>query len=280
MEIRKNNKRKSLIMHIMSIVLCLAMLAGATFAWFSDHAEGSNTINTGNLDVKLKHLAKNADGSYTEEEVLEGTELFLNTEGEPIQWEPGAMATETFVVENAGDLAIVYELALSFAEEGRPIDDYGTIAYLREHMKVAMKKCTDPAVPEEVTEATLTENFTFVGFGEEGFGKEIGEIVAAKQVPGAEQSSTKEAWTVVVYWEAVDSFDGDNWDNNFKDYEMTLNIDLNATQLSHEKDSLGTGYDSSVKDKFIDRDNVGGTDEGNTGTPDEGNGDGGNDGLD
>ena len=61
---------------------------------------------------------------------------------------------------------------------------------------------------------------------------------------------------------------------------MTLNIDLNATQLSHEKDSLGTGYDSSVKDKFIDRDNVGGTDEGNTGTPDEGNGDGGNDGLD
>lgn len=279
MEIRKNNKRKSLIMHIMSIVLCLAMLAGATFAWFSDHAEGSNTINTGNLDVELKHLAKNADGSYTEEAVLENTELFLNTEGDPIQWEPGAMATETFVVENAGDLAIVYELALSFAEEGRPIDTAGTIGYLQEHMKVAMKKCTDPAVPEEVTKDTL-ENFTFVGFGEEGFGKEIGEIVAAGQVPGDKQSSTKEAWTVVVYWEAVDSFDGDNWDNNFKDYEMTLNIDLNATQLSHEKDSLGTGYDSSVKDKFIDRDNVGGTDEGNTGTPDEGNGDGGNDGLD
>ena len=38
------------------------------------------------------------------------------------------MATETFVVENAGDLAIVYELALSFAEEGRPIDDYGFIS--------------------------------------------------------------------------------------------------------------------------------------------------------
>ena len=50
---RKSTKR-ALLGSIMAMVLCLAMLIGATFAWFTDTAStGVNKIQAGNLDVAL-----------------------------------------------------------------------------------------------------------------------------------------------------------------------------------------------------------------------------------
>lgn len=238
MEIRKNNKRKSLIMHIMSIVLCLAMLAGATFAWFSDHATGNNIIQTGNLDVELKHVAK--DG--TTEAVTETTKLFLNENGEAIKWEPGAVATETFVVENAGDLALIYELGLSFKEDG--IDD---THYLREYMKVAFVEATVDAATGTVTPVTVSRESVVDGtlegltaYDEADFGKKRGSL------PNGEGAATQKAYTVVVYWAPQEG----NLDNIFNiagGYQIDLGIELNATQMAHEYDSLGTGYDDNLE---------------------------------
>ena len=48
-------------------VLCLAMLIGATFAWFTDTAStGVNKIQAGNLDVALE--MQNADGKWVSAE--------------------------------------------------------------------------------------------------------------------------------------------------------------------------------------------------------------------
>ena len=50
---RKSTKR-ALLGSVMAMVLCLAMLVGATFAWFTDTAStGVNKIQAGNLDVQL-----------------------------------------------------------------------------------------------------------------------------------------------------------------------------------------------------------------------------------
>ncbi len=51
---RKSTKR-ALLGSVMAMVLCLAMLVGATFAWFTDTAStGVNKIQSGKLDVALK----------------------------------------------------------------------------------------------------------------------------------------------------------------------------------------------------------------------------------
>ena len=245
MEIRKNNKRKSLIMHIMSIVLCLAMLAGATFAWFSDSATGNNVIQTGNLDVELKHVAK--DG--TTEAVTETTELFLNENGGEIKCEPGAVATETFVVENAGDLALIYELGLNFEEEEGLVDkDNPSIThYLREYMKVAFVKATVDAETGAVTPVNVSRESIVDGtlegltaYDEADFGKKLGSM------PTGEGAATQEAYTVVVYW-APQEGDLDNIFNVPGGYQMDLGIELHATQMAHEYDSLGNGYDGNLE---------------------------------
>ena len=53
-----NNKRatkRALLTSVMALVMCVVMLLGTTFAWFTDTARTSvNKIEAGNLDVVLE----------------------------------------------------------------------------------------------------------------------------------------------------------------------------------------------------------------------------------
>ena len=108
---RKSTKR-ALLGSIMAMVLCLAMLVGATFAWFTDTAStGVNKIQAGNLDVALE--MKDAAGQWVS---AEGKTLdFVKAAaGEQVLWEPGCTYTlpELRVVNN-GNLALKYKLVIS-----------------------------------------------------------------------------------------------------------------------------------------------------------------------
>ena len=108
---RKSTKR-ALLGSIMAMVLCLAMLVGATFAWFTDTAStGVNKIQAGNLDVVLE--MQNADGKWVS---AEGKTLdFVKAAaGEQVLWEPGCTYTlpELRVVNN-GNLALKYKVIIT-----------------------------------------------------------------------------------------------------------------------------------------------------------------------
>ena len=108
---RKSTKR-ALLGSIMAMVLCLAMLVGATFAWFTDTAStGVNKIQAGNLDVALE--MKDAAGQWVP---AEGKTLdFVKAAaGEQVLWEPGCTYTlpELRVVNN-GNLALKYKVVIT-----------------------------------------------------------------------------------------------------------------------------------------------------------------------
>ena len=108
---RKSTKR-ALLGSIMAMVLCMAMLVGATFAWFTDTAStGVNKIQAGNLDVALE--MKNAAGQWVS---AEGKTLdFVKAAaGEQVLWEPGCTYTlpELRVVNN-GNLALKYKVIIT-----------------------------------------------------------------------------------------------------------------------------------------------------------------------
>ena len=78
---RKSTKR-ALLGSVVAMVLCLAMLVGATFAWFTDTAStGVNKIQAGNLDVKLMY----STDMQTWKEATDQTKLFDDN----ALWEPG-----------------------------------------------------------------------------------------------------------------------------------------------------------------------------------------------
>ena len=75
----KNATRNALFSSIISLLLCVSMLVGTTFAWFTDKVEsGLNTITAGNLDVEL-YYSKDADFSGEKVSVQDKTNLFTDT---------------------------------------------------------------------------------------------------------------------------------------------------------------------------------------------------------
>ena len=110
---RKSTKR-ALLGSIMAMVLCMAMLVGATFAWFTDTAStGVNKIQAGKLDVALE--MKDAAGQWVP---AEGKTLDFvkaaGAENEAILWEPGCTYTlPELRVVNKGNLALKYKVAIT-----------------------------------------------------------------------------------------------------------------------------------------------------------------------
>lgn len=112
----KNTKR-ALFLSILSMIVCVSMLIGSTFAWFTDTAStGVNKIQAGTLDIEFMMAdGKNADDS-TKWVTAEGKTLyFTNIEGESdILWEPGAtFSLPTVKLVNNGNLAIKFNMVIN-----------------------------------------------------------------------------------------------------------------------------------------------------------------------
>ena len=111
----KKTTKRALLSSVMAIVLCLAMLIGTTFAWFTDSASTAvNKIQAGKLDIALE--MKNADGSWVpaEGQTLTWKKAAGAPAGEQILWEPGATyALPELRIVNKGNLALKYKVVFS-----------------------------------------------------------------------------------------------------------------------------------------------------------------------
>ena len=107
MKTNKTSKR-ALLTSVLSIALCLSMLIGTTFAWFTDTASTAvNKIQAGTLDVDIVDADNNT---------LNGKTLyFRDVNGKTnILWEPGATFNlDTFRIVNKGNLALKYKVVIS-----------------------------------------------------------------------------------------------------------------------------------------------------------------------
>ena len=108
--------KRALLTSVVAIFMCIAMLAGTTFAWFTDSASTAvNKIQAGTLDVVLE--MKDASGNWVS---AEGKTLQFKVNGQipaeetQILWEPGCTyeLPELRVVNN-GNLALKYKIAIT-----------------------------------------------------------------------------------------------------------------------------------------------------------------------
>ena len=129
-----NNKRatkRALLTSIMALVMCVVMLVGTTFAWFTDTAStGVNKIQAGNLDVELQ--MKDSRGNWVK---AEGETLnWVKAEGhenEQILWEPGCRyELPELRVVNKGNLALKYKISISGAKDATPENDKNDLKLL------------------------------------------------------------------------------------------------------------------------------------------------------
>ena len=147
---RKSTKR-ALLGSVMAMVLCLATLVGATFAWFTDTAStGVNKIQAGKLDIALE--MKDASGNWIS---AEGKTLDFvkaaDAKGEAILWEPGCTYTlpELHVVNN-GNLALKYKVAITGINSSAKLNEaiewtIGDVAMGAEQHLAAVRSMSSPS---------------------------------------------------------------------------------------------------------------------------------------
>lgn len=124
--------RSAIAASALSAVLCAGMLAGTTFAWFTDTVSSTgNSIMAGNLDITATkaELDPSADAQYTFTNRDDETETYAlafgaaeEFDGEAIIAEtafaPGMWNAKLLTVTNAGDLAVYVKLNFVTQDEG------------------------------------------------------------------------------------------------------------------------------------------------------------------
>ena len=105
------HKKKSLLTSVLCLLLCVSMLAGSTFAWFTDSVTSSNNkIQSGSLKVDLELLDKET-GEWNS--LKESKAPIFNYD----KWEPGYVDAKILKVENEGTLALKWVASFYSAEE-------------------------------------------------------------------------------------------------------------------------------------------------------------------
>ena len=109
----KKATKRALLTSILAICLCLVMLIGSTFAWFTDTASTSvNQIQSGTLDVDIVDKDDNSlTGANAKK--LEFAKATGAPANEAVLWEPGVTYnTAVFKIKNAGNLALKWKVEI------------------------------------------------------------------------------------------------------------------------------------------------------------------------
>lgn len=252
---RSSTTKKALFISTCALLFSMLMMAGSTFAWFTDSVStGTNTITTGKLDVQLLHTNQHVTPA---KEVGQDTLLFTDEGGNPIDWEPGAIAYENFTVENSGDLALNYRLALDLNNANTIA---GTNRSLKDVLKVKVVKGGVKAA--DVSENALqgAEGFVSVTNGQISIPEAVHDDKIQKLTKKGSKGSFSDTYGVIIYWQpnpeqdykynlanySDTDKDGKTIDNTSDGNDhltIDLGVSLGATQAPEESDSNGSDYD-------------------------------------
>ena len=107
--------RRALFTSVVAMFVCITMLIGTTFAWFTDTASTAvNKIQAGTLNVALE--MKDASGNWVDAEgqTLSWKKAAGALAGEQVLWEPGCTyELPELRIVNKGNLALKYKIVIS-----------------------------------------------------------------------------------------------------------------------------------------------------------------------
>lgn len=221
--------KKALRGSLLALFLCIVLLIGTTFAWFTDTAStGVNKIQAGNLDVELEYstdcnIWKTAD---------QNTQMF----NDDTLWEPGHTEVVYLRVKNAGNLALKYSIATNYYQMERGKNAAGELFYIDQYLKIGTAQTDTAFANREAAIAAIADN-------EKTIAKET-QISKDWTVLKAGEKSTPTA--VVLYMPTTVG----NEANNVQSWRIPslkgLGLVVNATQATVESDSFDNTYDENA----------------------------------
>ena len=225
--------KRALLTSVLALVLSLAMLAGSTFAWFTDTAStGVNRIVSGNLDVGLEYWGVGEDGQKTWLTAENSEDLF----DENALWEPGYTQIVYLKVKNNGNLALTYAMQITPVHEQLGINVDGEEFKLSDYIQFGWAVIT---VGEDDTFQFADRDAARAAVGEGAqLGKTLHRQAAEPMEAGAEEL------VALVAWMPEDVGNEANYSTVQPTIELSLKI--LATQAGVESDSFDETYDEDA----------------------------------
>ena len=218
---KKHSTKRALLMSMLSLLLCVSMLIGTTYAWFTDSVTSANNIiKSGNLDIVLEYYDTE---SKTWKDVKDASDILSGD-----LWEPGYVDVAYLRLKNAGSLALKYQLAVNILSEKSGVNAAGEEFLLSDYIEFGLVDGVDTPF---ATRADAMKEVTASKKISEGFFK--GETLLPK--------------TEYVYFAMVvfmpESVNNVANHNGTDVPQIDLGINVFATQYTYEKDSYDELYD-------------------------------------
>ena len=221
--------KKALRGSLFALFLCIVLLIGTTFAWFTDTAStGVNKIQAGNLDVELEY----STDCTTWKTADKNTQMFKDD----TLWEPGHTEVVYLRVKNAGNLALKYNIATNSYDMERGKNAAGKLFYIDQYLKIGTAQTDTAFANREAAIAAIADT----------------EKTIAKETPISNdwtvlKAGEKSAPTAVVLYMPTTV---GNEANNVQSWRTPslkgLGLVVNATQATVESDSFNNTYDENA----------------------------------
>ena len=212
--------KRALLTSVMALVMCVVMLVGTTFAWFTDTASTAvNKIQAGNLDIELlMHNGSDYVNISKEKKPIfsNGTSAVAQNNNLNTLWEPGKTQAAYLAIKNEGNLALKYKVALNVTNPADGKDLY----------KVMQYAIVPDAQPSNAPTAWTTGKP--VDVGQQPVSGEVSLPVSATHY-----------FALLVH---MDELAGNNYQNGKVEFDLTVY----ATQDAVENDSFGNTYDKDA----------------------------------
>ena len=239
--------KKALRGSLFALFLCIVLLIGTTFAWFTDTAStGVNKIQSGKLDVELEYSTDMEHWNT----VTSSTKLF----DDKTLWEPGVTELVYLRVKNNGNLALKYQMAVNpnfscttgtnVNGESYKVWDYLKIGTADVTEKIATREAAWSAIENNATKmnaVTSLDNGNLAPNGQSNImalviymPTDVGNEANAKstKITGSDKASYF-SWFGVNVYATQDTVESDSFDN-----EYDKNAPTKFTTISSSSETL------------------------------------------
>lgn len=212
----KKTTKRALAMSFVSVFLCVCMLVGTTFAWFTDSVTSSNNvIKSGTLDVTMEWKDATANGAQQTYKDASTGAIF-----DYAKWEPGYVEAKNVKITNAGTLALKYQLN---------IVANGAVSELADVIDVYYADGEYTLASREMTELTRIGTLT--------------EVLNGMPASTSAEMLAGDVDTVTIALKMKETAD-----NKYQNLDIGSDfaVQLLATQLTYESDSFDDLYDQNA----------------------------------
>ena len=250
-----NNKKatkRALLTSVMALVMCVVMLVGTTFAWFTDTAStGVNKIQAGNLDIEVEYRTT----AGVDWKTLDNADDLFGTAD--TRFEPGHTRVVELRITNAGNLALKYKIGMNVVSETAGTNKADKPYKLSNYLKVATTGIQQYNPADQISslmERLIFQKGDFGMWTARDFANFELEYTSNGSVHVLQPGAAQILGIKVYMPETV----GNEANAKTPDDAASISFGLNilATQYIGETDSFGNTYDKDATYPVVDNEGL------------------------